>query len=121
MSTTRLSMAAVLGSVHSAANTVTGALEAASAGIGMLNSFVTQAADNQRLRQIADKEDFIENLVSEKAQQRTEALVKVDKFKSKSSGHAQAYDDAYQRFTQLLRDPADLEAIQALAAERTKQ
>lgn len=117
MSTTRLSIAAVLGTVHSAANTVTGTLDAVSVAVGMATSFVTQAADNQRLRQIADKEDFVENLISEKAQQRTEQLVKVDKFKSKSTGHAQAYDAAYQRFTQLLRDPADLEAMQSAAEQ----
>lgn len=119
MASTRMSLSAVLGSVHSAATTVTGALDAASAGIGMLNSFVTQAADNQRIRQIADKEDFVENLISEKAMQRTEMLAKVDKFKSKSQGHAQAYDAAYARFTQLLRDPADLEQL-AEQAQATK-
>ena len=113
MSTTRLSFGAVLGSVQSAANTVTGALDAASAAIGMANAFVTQAADNQRIRQVADKEDFMENLIREKAQQRTESDVKVDTFKRKSTGHAQAYDSAYARFSQLLRTAEDIEAIRS--------
>ncbi len=103
MSTTRLSFSAVLGTVHSAATTVTTVLDTTAVAVGMATSFVTQAADNQRLRQIADKEDFIENLISEKAIQRTEALVKVHAFKSKSSGHAEAYDAAYAKFTELLR------------------
>lgn len=113
MSTTRLSFSAVLGTVQATANTVTGALDAAAAGVGMLNSFVTQAADNQRLRQIADKEDFIENLVSEKAQQRTEQQAKIATFKAKSPGHAEAYDTAYARFSNLLRSPEDLESIRS--------
>lgn len=113
MSTTRLSLSAVLGSVHSMANTVTGAFDAASAGVGMLNSFVTQAADNQRLRQIADKEDFIEDLIREKAQQRTESDVKVAKFTAKSAGHKEAYSNHYARFESLLRTPEDLEELNA--------
>lgn len=111
MSTTRLSFGAVLGTVQSAANAVTGALDAASAGVGMLNSFVTQAADNQRVRQIADKEDFVENLIMEKAEQRATAYLKVEKFVSKSADHAKHYQGAYERFTQLLRSAEELEAL----------
>lgn len=117
MSTTRLSFGAVLGTVQATANTLTGALDAAAAGVGMLNSFVTQAADNQRLRQVADKEDFIEDLVREKAQQRTESDVKIAKFTSKSTGHLAAYNNHYARFESLLRTPEELEAIrQAIPA-----
>lgn len=116
MSTTRLSFGAVLGTVQSTANAVTGALDAASAGIGMLNSFVTQAADNQRVRQIADKEDFVENLIMEKAEQRATAYLKVEKFCGKSPDHAKHYQGAYERFTQLLRTPEELEILKAAAA-----
>lgn len=100
---TRLTFGAVLGSVQSAANTVTGALDAASAGIGMLNSFVTQAADNQKIRQIADKEDFIETLIMEKAEQRATAHLKADKFCSKSADHSKHYNSAYSAYEKLLR------------------
>ncbi len=103
MSSTRLSFGAVLGTVQATANTVTGALDAAAAGIGMLNSFVTQAADNQRIRQIADKEDFIEGLIMEKAEQRATAHLKADKFCNKSADHARHYNDAYNAFEKLLR------------------
>lgn len=107
MSTTRLSFGAVLGTVQATANTITGALDAAAAGVGMLNSFVTQAADNQRIRQVADKEDFIENLVMEKAQQRAESHLKADKFASKSAAHGEHYNKAYETFTTLLRGPKE--------------
>lgn len=121
MSTTRLSFSAVLGTVQATANTVTGALDAAAAGVGMLNSFVTQAADNQRLRQLADKEDFLEDLIREKAQQRTESDVKIDKFTSKSSGHKAAYTSHYSRFEKLLRTPEDLEELNNHRAEHAAQ
>lgn len=108
MSTTRLSFGAVLGTIQATANTLTGALDAAAAGVGMLNGFVTQAADNQRIRQIADKEDFVENLIMEKAQQATEAVIKAHKFCTKSKEHAEAYNDKYARFTSLLRTPEEI-------------
>ena len=62
MSTTRLSFGAVLGTVQSAATTLTSTLDTVTTAVGMATSFVTQAADNQRLRQIADKEDFVRSL-----------------------------------------------------------
>lgn len=107
MSTTRLSFSAVLGTVQATANTVTGALDAAAAGVGMLNSFVTQAADNQRIRQLADKEDFVENLIMEKAQQRAESYLKADKFAAKSDSHKQHYNSAYAAFETILRGPKE--------------
>lgn len=103
MSTTRLSFGAVLGTVQSAATTVTTALDAATSAVGMASAFVTQAADNQRLRQIADKEDFIENLIMEKAEQRATAHLKAEKFISKSADHAKHYEQSYKTFTKLLR------------------
>lgn len=115
---TRMTIGNILGTVSSAANTITGAMDAASAGIGMLNSFVTQAADNQRIRQIADKEDFVEDLIREKAVQRTESDVKIAKFTSKSTGHATAYGNHYDRFTQLLRTEEDRAAIAELKGEQ---
>lgn len=118
MSTTRLSFGAVLGTVQAAANTVTGALDAASAGVGMLSSFVTQAADNQRLRQIADKEDFIEDLIREKGQQRTESDVKIAKFTSKSGDHLAAYNNHYARFESLLRTQEELEVLSTQRANQ---
>ena len=111
MSTTRLSFGAVLGTIQATANTLTGALDAAAAGVGMLNGFVTQAADNQRIRQIADREDFVENLIMEKAEQASEAIIKAHKFCTKSPEHAKAYNEKYERFTRLLRTPEDIADI----------
>lgn len=103
MSTTRLSFGAVLGTVQSAATTVTATLDTVSTAVGMATSFVTQAADNQRMRQVVDKEDFIENLIMEKAEQRATAHLKAERFISKSPEHAKHYENAYKTFTKLLR------------------
>lgn len=107
MSTTRLSFGAVLGTVQSAATTLTTTLDTVSVAVGMATSFVSQAADNQRLRQIADKEDFVENLIMEKSEQRATAHLKAEKFISKSADHAKHYGEAYKTFTGLLRPEAE--------------
>lgn len=103
MSTTRLSFGAVLGTVQSAATTITATLDTVSTAVGMATSFVSQAADNQRLRQIADREDFVENLIMEKAEQRATAHLKAEKFIAKSADHAKHYEQSYRTFTKLLR------------------
>ena len=116
MSTTRMSFGAVLGSVQSAATTITSTLDAATGAVGMLTAFVSKASDEQRIRHVADKEDFIENLIMERAEMRSVANLKAEKFLSKSADHAKHYTAAYRSFESLLRTPEELEAKKALAA-----
>ena len=103
MSTTRLTFGAVLGTVQNAATTVTTTLDAVNNGVGMLSSFVTEASINQKLRNVADREDFLENLIQERAEARALSAIKVETFCKKSAEHAQHYADAYTCFTKLLR------------------
>ena len=103
MTTTRLAFGSILGTVQSAATTVTGTLDTMSTAVGMATAFVNQAADNQRIRQIADKEDFLETLIMEKAEQRATAHLKADQFCAKSEQHSAHYNSAYNRYTSLLR------------------
>lgn len=110
---TRLTFGAVLGSVQSAATTVTTTLDAATGAVGMLNAFVVKAADEQRVRHVADKEDFVENLIQERAEQRAVSALKAEKFMSKSADHARHYESAYKAFESLLRTPEELEKMAA--------
>lgn len=111
MSTTRMSFGAVLGSIQSAATTVTTTLDAATGGVGMLAAFVTKAADEQRIRHTIDKEDFIENLIIERTEMNAVAVIKLNKFIAKSPEHASAAKAAYEKYSKLLRSPEELEAL----------
>ena len=113
MSTTRMSFGAVLGSVQSAATTITSTLDAATGAVGMLTAFVSKASDEQRIRHVADKEDFIENLVLERAEMRSIANIKAEKFMAKSGDHTKHFKSAYDRFSELLRTPEELERMRA--------
>ena len=107
MSTTRLTFGSILATVQTTAATVTSTLEAANSGVGMLSSYITEAAENQRIRQIADKEDFLENLIQERAEQRAVSAIRVETFCKKSAEHAKHYGDAYIAFTNLLRPTSE--------------
>lgn len=105
MSTSRLTFGAVLSTIQTSANTVTATLDAANQGVGMLTAYVSEAASNQRVRQIADREVFLENLIREKAEERSAANIKVQKFCAQSSDHKSFYEASYATFTNLLRTP----------------
>lgn len=118
MSTTRMSFGAVLGSIQSAATTVTSTLDAATGAVGMLTAFVSKASDEQRIRHVIDKEDFIENLIIERTEMNAVAALKLEKFISKSPDHAKHAKRAYEKYSALLRTPEELESLKT-AAEST--
>lgn len=107
MSTSRITFGAVLSTIQSTANAATSLVDTANAGIGMLSSFVAEAADNQRVRQIADREDFLESLIREKSMERSASTLKIAKFMAQSEEHAEAYTAAYNRYSELLRTKAE--------------
>lgn len=107
MSSSRLTFGAILSTVQTTANTVTATLDAANQGVGMLTAYVSEASANQRIRQIADREVFIENLIMEKSEERAMANIKVEKFIAQSAQHKDHYATAYNKFTSLLRQQGD--------------
>ena len=103
MATARLTLGSILNTVNTAANTVTSTLDAASTGIGMLNNYVNNAAAHQKARIAIDNEDFIESLVREKARERAESTLGVQKYIGQSTEHAKAYQEAYETYSKILR------------------
>ena len=103
MSTARLTLGSILSTVNTTANTVTSTLDAVSSGIGMLNAYIDNAAQHQKARIAIDNEDFIESLIREKSQERTESTLRVQKYISQSPEHAKAYQEAYETYSKLLR------------------
>ena len=103
MSTARLTLGSILSTVNTTATTVTSTLDAAGKAVGMLNAYVDNAASHQKARIAVDNEDFIESLVREKAQERTESTLRVQKYINQSPEHAKAYQEAYETYSKLLR------------------
>lgn len=103
MSTTRMTLGSVLNTVQTTASTVTNVLDTANAAIGMVSSYVEQAATHQKQRQIADNESFLVNLINEKAIEDSNALLAVDKFISQSTRHKELFASRHDAYTALLR------------------
>ena len=99
--TTRLTFGAVLGSVEAAAATVTSTLDTATKAVGMLNRFVSDAADKQNLRSKVDMHEFKTVLVEQKAME--EALRKkgIEEF-CKDSTNSKHYQAAYDRLAAIV-------------------
>ena len=103
MATARLTLGSILSTVNTTATTVTSTLDAASKAVGMLNAYVENAASHQKARIAIDNEDFIESLIREKSQERTESTLRVQKYINQSQEHAKAYQEAYETYSKLLR------------------
>ena len=103
MSTTRLTFGAVLGSVNAAAGTITSTLDTATKAVGMLNRFVSDAADKQALRSKVDMHEFKNVLVEQKAMEEATRKKAIEEF-CKDSTNAKHYKAAYDRLAQLVND-----------------
>lgn len=101
MATTRHALGSVLGTVVTTAETLNGALNAASRGIGMLNAFVEKAATEQEGRHKNDAALFKTQLVIEGAQAEAEMNMEVVRYCKKSSEHAQLFSKSYEKFAKL--------------------
>ena len=102
VATTRHALGSVMAAVTQTADTVTGVLSAANAGVGMLNTIVTDAAKKQQARSKLDMEDFMENLVQDKSMENGIRLNTIAEFISSSEFNRTNYERAYIRYSQLL-------------------
>jgi hypothetical protein len=104
MTTARLTLGAVLGTIGSTASTVTGVLDSINTGAGMLNDYVTNAAENQRLNMKADKVVTKKTIIERMALEQMNRRIEITKICSKSKEHASLYQEAYDEFKDIFSD-----------------
>lgn len=98
----RMTLGTVLGTLSTAANTVTNVLDAASASIGMANAYVNNAANQQKKRILKDSSTFDERLIEEHGQETALRQVEIMKFCGQSAQHAKFYNDAAEKMREIL-------------------
>ena len=101
MATARLTLGTVLGTVVSAAETVTGALNAVSKTVGMANAYVEKAAREQQGRYLNDAALFSTQLANEGTMAEAEMNMEVIKFCAKSALHAKMFEQSYDKYAKL--------------------
>lgn len=92
---TRMTIGAVLATVATTANTVTSTFDAVNKAIGMGNTAVSAAASRQKLRVAIDEHTYKTTLIREKAQEETEAKLKVVEFCAQSADHAELFKSSF--------------------------
>ena len=102
MSTTRATFGSLLGTIQTTAMTVTNVLDAANSGVGMLNSYVEDAATKQKARIKIDHAVFLEDLIREKSREEAQSTLNIQKFCSQSAEHKTAYENSYNKFSELM-------------------
>lgn len=102
MATARSTVGSLFTSVSKAADTLTASLDAVTTGVGMINAYVNEQAESQRIRILIDKERNATRLIEEAA---LEEAVRADKIRSQISKNAafeKDYNDSVAKFAALL-------------------
>jgi hypothetical protein len=92
----------IMGTVAITANSATALINTVSKSVTMLDAFVSNASDEQRAKQEARREDFVNNLIRTSAQQQAEANIQAVEFCNQSKAHAEQYESAHDRYSALL-------------------
>ena len=103
VATTRLTIGSVLGTINTAATTVSSTLDAVGAGIGMLNASVTKAATEQRIRHAVDVNEFKSRLVVEVSMERAQRERAVVDFCSDKQNEA-LFKKAFDELSNIVKD-----------------
>lgn len=102
MSNTRMTFGAVLSTVSDAATSVSTVLNTATKSVGMLDTFVTNAATKQKVRSIIDMETFKERLIEEVSMEDTVRQLKVIEF-CNTEQIKNLFDENQKRLSALLK------------------
>lgn len=102
----RMTLGAALGTITTAANTLSSTFDAANKGIGMLNTLVSDAAENQKLRSKANRERFVTQLIEDSAMEDTLRARKIDDF-CEDADNKRHFEERYAVYESLLRSNKD--------------
>lgn len=100
----RLTVGALFGAVTTAANSVTALLDVTTDGVGMISTFVGDAATKQSLRSLVDMHGFEAALQEEKAQEMSVRQMDILKFVNQSADHKVFYETNYNNIGKILAD-----------------
>ena len=102
MATARSTVGSLFQSVGKAADTVTATLDAATAGIGMINAYVNEQAESQRIRILIDKERNATRLIEEAALDEAQRAEKIRSLIAKSAAFETDYNESVAKFHALV-------------------
>ncbi len=102
VASTRMTFGTILGAIQTSAKTITSTLDAANAGVGMINKFVSDAAENQQVRSKIDNQIFKSTLLKTKAMELAEASLQADAYSLISDQHKLRYEESLRELNEAL-------------------
>lgn len=102
MATARSTVGSLFQSVGKAADTVTATLDAATAGIGMINAYVNDQAEAQRIRILIDRKRRATQLIEEAALEEAQRAEKIRSQIAKSPEFEKDFNDSLATFHALV-------------------
>lgn len=104
--TTRMTFGTVLGTVQDAATTVATTFQTANTAVGMLHSYVQDAALKQQIRSVAERDSFGIQVAEELAMAEAVRKDEVRKFCENSATRQNDYNEAYDRILAKIQSSA---------------
>lgn len=102
--TARMSIGSAFGAITNAAESVASVFGTTTKAIGMLDTFVSDAAKNQKLRSVANTADFKKKLEQDKAMENTVRIKQVREFCGQDLQIAKDYQESLDYYKDLLKD-----------------
>ena len=104
MATARSTVGSIFNSVGKTADTITASLDAVTTGVGMINAYINEQAESQRIRILIDKERNATRLIEEAALEEAQRAEKIRTQIAKSPSFEKDYNDSVVKFAALLNE-----------------
>ena len=102
MATARSTVGSLFTSVGKAADTITASLDAVTTGVGMINAYVNEQAESQRIRILIDKERNATRLIEEAALEEAQRAEKIRTQIAKNPAFENDYNESVAKFHALI-------------------
>ena len=106
MATARSTVGSLFTSVGQAADTLTASLGAVTTGIGMINAYISEQAESQRIRILIDKERNVTRLIEEAALEEAQRAEKIRTQIAKNPAFESDYNESVTKFHALVHPAA---------------
>ena len=106
MATARSTVGSIFNSVGKAADTITSSLDAVTTGVGMINAYINEQAESQRIRILIDKERNATRLIEEAALEEAQRAEKIRSQIAKNPSFENDYNESVAKFHALVHATA---------------
>ena len=98
MATARSTVGSIFASVGKTADTITASLDAVTTGVGMINAYINEQAESQRVRILIDKERNVTRLIEEAAMEEAQRAEKIRTQIAKNPAFESDYNESVTKF-----------------------